>query len=116
MSRRRSARARIDAAAPIFAALGDETRLALVVRLGRNGPASIAALTEGAAVTRQAITKHLLVLERAGVVHGERRGREHVWSVQPRALDDARRCLDEVSAQWDGAIDRLRAHLERDPG
>jgi DNA-binding transcriptional ArsR family regulator len=105
----------LTAAAPIFAALGDPTRLALVAHLGRGGPASIRALTGTAPVTRQAVTKHLQVLERAGVVRGERRGRERVWSVEPTALDEARRCLDEVAAQWDAAIDRLRAHLASDP-
>jgi DNA-binding transcriptional ArsR family regulator len=103
----------LQAAAPVFAALGDETRLRLVARLCTDGPQSIARLTEGAGVTRQAITKHLRVLEEAGVVRGSRDGRESVWEIEPRRLDDARRSLDLISARWDAAIDRLRALVEK---
>jgi DNA-binding transcriptional ArsR family regulator len=102
----------LQAAAPVFAALGDATRLRLVARLCAGGPQSIARLTEGAEVTRQAITKHLRVLEEAGVVRGSRDGRESVWEIEPRRLDDARRSLDLISARWDAAIDRLRALVE----
>jgi DNA-binding transcriptional ArsR family regulator len=103
----------IPTAAPVFAALGDETRLRLVARLCTGGPQSIARLTEGADVTRQAVTKHLRVLEDAGLVHGSREGRESVWEIEPRRLDEARRALDLISSQWDAAIDRLRALVER---
>jgi DNA-binding transcriptional ArsR family regulator len=99
--------------APIFAALGDETRLQLLSRLCAKGPLSIAALTEGADVTRQAITKHLHVLEAAGLVRGDRQGRECVFTLEPESLDDARRFLDLVSKRWDDALERLRAHVER---
>ena len=68
--------------APIFAALGDETRLRIVLRLADEGPQSITRLTEGTAVTRQAITKHLVVLADAGIVRGKKRGREHLWEVE----------------------------------
>ena len=74
-----SARARIEDAAPLFAALGDETRLELLVRLAQQGPGSIANLSQDARVSRQAIKKHLDVLSRAGLVRGSRRGREHIW-------------------------------------
>jgi DNA-binding transcriptional ArsR family regulator len=103
----------LQAAAPVFAALGDETRLRLVTRLCTEGPQSIAKLTEGADVTRQAVTKHLRVLEDAGIVHGSRDGRESVWEIEPRRLDVARRSLDLISAQWDAAIGRLRALVEK---
>jgi DNA-binding transcriptional ArsR family regulator len=103
----------LQGAAPVFAALGDETRLRLVARLCTDGPQSIARLTEGAEVTRQAISKHLRVLEEAGVVRGSRDGRESVWEIEPRRLDDARRSLDLISARWDAAIDRLRALVEK---
>src|SRR5437016_14043525 len=83
--------------APLFAALGDETRLRLVSRLCARGPASIARLASGAGVTRQAVTKHLHVLARAGVVRGARRGREHVWDLDPRQLAEARR---HVESSW----------------
>lgn len=96
----------------IFAALGDSTRLALLDRLGRGGPQSIARLTRGSPMTRQAITKHLHVLERAGVVRGSRRGRESRWALAPRQLDLARRYLEQVSSRWDEALERLRRFVE----
>ena len=115
MSRRGSAaKASLTEAAPVFAALGDATRLALVARLCAQGPLSIARLSEGADVTRQAITKHLLALAEAGVVRDRRRGRERIWQLEPRSLDKAHRCLDQISAQWDAAIDRLKAFVEKE--
>jgi len=100
--------------APVFAALGDETRLRLVARLCDEGPQSITKLTEGSDVTRQAVTKHLRVLEDAGVVRGSRDGRESVWEIEPRRVEAARRSLDLISARWDSAIERLRAMVERE--
>ena len=99
-------------AAPVFAALGDGTRLRLVTRLSDDGPLSIARLSDGTGVTRQAITKHLKALADAGVVRGKRRGRERIWELQTRRLEMASRYLNEVSGQWDAAIGRLRAFLE----
>ena len=78
MSRTSSAARRAEAA-PVFAALGDATRLRLVARLSDDGPLSIARLSDDAAVTRQAITKHLHALADAGLVRGTRRGRERIW-------------------------------------
>lgn len=100
-------------AAPVFAALGDETRLKLVARLGSAGPQSIAQLSEGSDVTRQAITKHLLVLDEAGLVHSEKRGRERIWEFDAGRLDEARRFLEEVSSQWDKALHRLKEFVEK---
>src|SRR4051812_2925206 len=94
--------------APVFAALGDETRLRLVSRLCAQGPLSIAKLTEGTDVTRQAITKHLHVLEDAGLVRGTREGRENVWELEPRRLQVARDFLGQISERWDEALDRLK--------
>lgn len=99
-------------AAPIFAALGDETRLDLVARLSTSGPMSIARLTEGAKVTRQAVTKHLHVLADAGLARGTRVGRDQVWEIDPQRLDEARRWLDHIERQWDEALGRLKASLE----
>jgi DNA-binding transcriptional ArsR family regulator len=99
-------------AAPLFAALGDETRLGLVARLSSEGEASIATLTAGTGVTRQAVTKHLQVLEAAGLAHASRRGRETLWQLEPRRLDIAREYLDLISQRWDARIARLVAHLE----
>ena len=110
----RRARRAAPGSARLFAALGDETRLSLVRRLCRGGPLSIARLTEGSAVSRQAVTKHLEVLSRAGLVRGSRRGRERVWRLEPARLDEARAWLDVVSAQWDAALERLRAAVEDD--
>jgi DNA-binding transcriptional ArsR family regulator len=101
-----------NAVAGMFAALGDETRLALVAQLCTEGPQSIVRLTEGARVTRQAVTKHLEVLAAAGLVKSEREGRERIWEVQPKRLEAARGYLDQISSQWDAAIDRLRALVE----
>jgi len=98
--------------AHLFAALGDETRLRLVSRLCDGGPMSITRLTEGSRVTRQAISKHLRVMEGSGLVRCARRGRESVWQLDPRRLDDARRYLDMISGQWDRALLRLRAFVE----
>ena len=100
-------------AAPVFAALGDATRLKLVARLGSVGPQSIAQLAEGSDVTRQAITKHLLVLDDAGLVHSERRGRERIWEFDVGRLHEARRFLDDVSIQWDRALHRLKEFVEK---
>ncbi len=98
--------------APIFAALGDEIRLRLISRLCEDGPASIARLTKGSAVTRQAITKHLRVMERVGLVRSARKGRESVWQLDQRPLEDARHYLDRISKQWDDALCRLRRMVE----
>ena len=99
--------------APVFAALGDETRLQLVVRLCSGGPMSIARLTSGSDVTRQAITKHLHVLAGAGLVRGARLGREQIWEIEPARLQEARRYLDHIADQWDEALGRLKAAVER---
>ena len=112
MSRANSGAAKATDAAPVFAALGDETRLGLVSRLCVDGPLSIARLSEGSAVTRQAITKHLNALAAAGVARGTRRGRERIWEIEPARLRKAQLYLDQVSDQWDSAIGRLKAFVE----
>lgn len=102
--------------APVFFALGDRTRLALVSKLADGTALSISELAEGGAITRQAITRHLRVLERAGVVRSIRRGRENLHQLDPAALEEARRALAEISRHWDDALERLRVFLESDPG
>jgi DNA-binding transcriptional ArsR family regulator len=114
MSRSRNAAVKFSEAAPVFAALGEATRLALVARLCTDGPLSIARLSEGSGVTRQAVTKHLHTLAEAGVVHGTRAGRERIWQLETRRLERARRCLDQISDQWDAAIARLKAFVEEE--
>jgi len=110
------ASAHLKGAAPLFAALGDETRLALVARLSADGPRSITRLTAGTAVTRQAITKHLHVLAATGLVHQHRRGRERLWRLDPARLDIAQKFLEHISSQWDTRLARLRNLVEDSDG
>lgn len=97
---------------PLFAALGDEIRLRLVVRLCEQGAGSISKLTAGTGVTRQAITKHLRVMQNSGLVRSARRGRERIWQLNQQRLQEARRHLDLISKQWDDALARLRKFVE----
>jgi DNA-binding transcriptional ArsR family regulator len=101
------------ARAPVFAALGDETRLSLVAKLCRGQPRSISQLTRGSRLTRQAITKHLRVLESAGVVHSIRSGRDSLFAFDPQPMEEIRKYLDFVSEQWDQALARLKSFVER---
>ena len=111
--RRRSRRAsKRQARAPVFAALGDETRLSLVAKLCSGRPYSISQLTQGSKLTRQAITKHLRVLESVGIVHSVRSGRESRFEFDPQPMEGIKEYLDFVSAQWDQALSRLKAFVE----
>jgi DNA-binding transcriptional ArsR family regulator len=103
---------RLSDAAPLFAALGDETRLRLVSRLSMEGPLSIRDLSDNAKISRQAITKHLQLLSDAGLVKDEWRGRERVFELEKKRVEKAREALDQISAQWDAAIDRLKTFVE----
>ena len=114
MSPRSGALAGLARTGPVFSALGDETRLAVVARLCSGGPQSIARLTEGSGVTRQGITKHLTVLADAGLVRDVRRGRERIWELDTKRLDDAGRWLEQISKRWDDALDRLKRFVEGD--
>jgi DNA-binding transcriptional ArsR family regulator len=96
----------------LFAALGDATRLRIVSRLSARGPLSIARLTTGTGVTRQAVTKHLHVLSGAGLVRGHRVGRERLWDIETERLEAARRSLERISERWDEALDRLKSFVE----
>jgi len=98
--------------APIFAALGDRTRLSLLMKLSDGRTRSIAMLSADTRLTRQAVTKHLHVLEEAGLVSSSRVGRESRFAYRPEPIADARSYLDTVSAQWDDALSRLRALVE----
>ena len=113
MSKARSAAAaRLHESAPVFAALGDPTRLRLVARLCADGPLSITRLSADVDVTRQAVTKHLVALSEAGLARARREGREQIWQLETRRLALARQTLDEISGQWNSAIARLRAFVE----
>jgi DNA-binding transcriptional ArsR family regulator len=98
--------------APIFAALADETRLAIVAKLSQGEHRSIAQLTEGTRLTRQAVTKHLRVLERAKIVHSVRAGRENLFEFDPTPIRQVKEYADVVSEQWDQALARLKAFVE----
>jgi DNA-binding transcriptional ArsR family regulator len=98
--------------APIFAALGDETRLRLVAVLCAGGAMSIAQLTSGTQITRQAVTKHLRVLAEAGLVRDLKVGRERLWEFEPAQLEEARRSLDRIAQQWDRALQKLKLAVE----
>jgi DNA-binding transcriptional ArsR family regulator len=98
--------------ASIFSALGDETRLTVLAKLCKGEPQSISRLTEGSKLSRQAVTKHLRVLEGAGVVRCVRAGRESLFEFKPEPIEDARQYLDRVSAQWDETLARLKSFVE----
>jgi len=104
------------ASATLFAALGDETRLRIVMRLARGESLSITELASGTGITRQAVTKHLHVLAGAGIAHGSRSGRERHWSLDRRRMERARAFLDRISLHWDDALARLKAAVEDDVG
>lgn len=110
--RRSGGAAQRRAHAAVFAALGDETRLALVARLYEGERRSIADLTAGSKLTRQAITKHLRVLERARIVHGVREGRESLFELNPQPFAELKEYMEAVSAKWDEALGRLKAFAE----
>jgi DNA-binding transcriptional ArsR family regulator len=98
--------------ASVFAALGDETRLALLAKLAGGRPRSISQLTRGTRLTRQAISKHLRVLETAGMVQSVRTGRKNLFEFTPRPIEEIKEYLDFVSDQWDHALSRLKSFVE----
>lgn len=102
----------VDARAPLFDALGDPNRLRIVSRLCDGGPCSTAQLTQVISVSRQAATKHLLLMEAVGLVSSHRQGRERIWRIEPEPLAEASDYLTALSRRWDQAIDRLRAYVE----
>lgn len=97
----------------MFAALGDETRLRIIAVLCTGGALSIAQLTSGTDITRQAVTKHLLVLADAGLVRDIKVGRERLWQFDPAQVEEARRSLEVIAQQWDQALARLKQAVER---
>ena len=106
-------RKRHRAAAGVFAALGDPTRLQLIARLSDAGPQSIAALADGFDMSRQAISKHLRVISAAGLATSEQRGRETVWELQQDGLAEAQRYLELISKDWDDKLRRLKTFVEQ---
>lgn len=100
--------------AQVFAALGDPTRLKLVSALSAGGALSIAQLTQGTAISRQGVTKHLNVLAEAGVVSDVRLGRERLWQLEAASINDARRALDAIGREWEQALGRIKRFVEKD--
>lgn len=98
--------------AHIFAALGDPTRLSLVAKLIDRKPHSISTLTAGSKITRQAITKHLTVLEDVGLVSKIKDGRESLYELDPKPLESLQEYLEVIAAQWDKALQNLKAFVE----
>src|SRR6202046_4750009 len=113
MSRKRHSSAHAEAA--VFPTLWEESRLALLAKLCDGQRYSIAELTEGTKLTRQAVTKHLRVLERVRIVHGAREGRESLFQFDPQPVIEMKDYLEQVSKQWDGALARLKSLVEGDP-
>jgi DNA-binding transcriptional ArsR family regulator len=107
--------AKQQAHAPLFAALGDETRLSLLAKLCGGRPRSISQLTKGSRLTRQAITKHLRVLENVGIVRSRRTGRESLFQFDPEPIEEIKNYLDLVSEQWDRVVSRLQSFIEDPP-
>ena len=112
MSRRSHSQITTRHRSPVFAALGDETRLSLVSKLCGGQSHSISQLTKGSKLSRQAITKHLRVLQRVGIVRCIRTGRESRFEFNPQPMERIREYLDFVSQQWDGALVRLKSFVE----
>jgi len=111
--KRPSSLAALKTRATVFAALGDETRLTVLSKLLGGEPQSISRLTDGTQLTRQAVSKHLRVLEDAGVVRSARAGRETLFELEAKSIDDARAYLDRIARQWDDALGRLKAFVEK---
>jgi DNA-binding transcriptional ArsR family regulator len=112
MSRRQAELIPVEAA-PVFAALADATRLSLLSRLRDGRPRSLVQLTDGLGLTRQGVSKHLRVLEDAGMVSSRRIGRESRFVFEPRGIEQARSYLERASRQWDRALARLQAFVEK---
>jgi DNA-binding transcriptional ArsR family regulator len=112
LRKNRSAAAAHQAHAPVFAALGDKTRLLLVAKLSDGQSYSLSRLTEGSDLTRQAMTKHLRVLESNGMVRRTRTGRESLFELNPQPIGEIKKYLDFVSERWDQALSRLKSFVE----
>ena len=112
MSKRRL---QLESKAPIFAALGDPVRLALVSQLSQGGPLPTIQLKQSTNLSRQAVTKHLQILEDTGIVKSKRVGRDRQWQIELQKLVEVRRCLEQISTQWDQTLERLRQFVEDNP-
>ena len=98
--------------APLFAALGDGVRLALLTKLSDGILLSITQLSGGSTISRQAITKHLRILQNTGLVRSTRRGRENLFQIEPKPLKEVGDSLNAISRHWDEALSRLKSFVE----
>jgi DNA-binding transcriptional ArsR family regulator len=108
--------AQLTKAVPLFAALGDAVRLSILARLCRDGPLPTVELKQSTDVSRQAVTKHLRILEDVGLVHSDRVGRDRLWRIEAQRLAEIRNYIDQISALWDARLERLRRFVENDVG
>jgi DNA-binding transcriptional ArsR family regulator len=114
MQGRNSAAPGLPNPATVFAALGDPVRLAIIARLCADGPLQTIQLKQSTSLTRQAVTKHLWVLEDVGLVRSDRFGRNRSWRIDARQLEIVRAYLDQISARWDARLERLQSFIEDD--
>lgn len=105
---------KIERHAQKFAALGDPVRLTLVSKLVSNNAQSITELTEGTKISRQAVTKHLRILEDVGLVSSLKKGRESLYELDAKPLSEMQQYLQVISEQWDQRLNDLKSFLEKD--
>jgi len=99
-------------AAPVFAALGEPVRLAIIARLCGDGPLPTIRLKHGTSLSRQAVTKHLRILEDVGLVRSDRVGRDRSWRIEEGQLARTGAYLEQISALWEARLERLRSFVE----
>ena len=98
----------------VFGAVSDPTRRAILKRLHTEGPLSVTQISQPLAMSRQAVTKHLDLLESAGLIRSEARGRERIHRLSARPLEAIDTWLEPFAEFWDDRLARLRRHLEED--
>jgi DNA-binding transcriptional ArsR family regulator len=114
LRRSSAASLKIEKQAHVFAALGDPTRLSLVIKLNDGEAHSISSLASNARITRQAISKHLSVLEKVGIVSNSKAGRESLYELNPRPLKSLQEYLEVISSQWEEALSNLKDFVENE--
>jgi DNA-binding transcriptional ArsR family regulator len=100
----------------VLLALADPTRRRILSALAAGGPATATTLADGLPVTRQAVTKHLALLDRVGLVSVHRVGREVRYEARPRPLDDTARWMASLAAQWERRLHAIKRLAEQGPG
>ena len=100
----------------VFTAIADGTRRDILERLRAEGPLSVTDLSDPLRMTRQAVTKHLDLLEETGLVRSERRGRRRLHRLNAAPLEELDAWLAPYAAAWDRRLSRLRRHLGESDG